>query len=133
MKSTHTLVRTLLVLLILGAGAVSSFADDVSGPAEVTGSVLVFPYFISNLANDWDTRMTIANTDFYRREGTAAPVLTTVYVHIFIIDGQTCNQADQYVCLTPHATISLLAYLPESRRAITRPSKGHVWCFLYIC
>ncbi len=109
MKTTHTLVRCVLVLLILGTSTIGSFADDVSGPAEVTGSVLAFPYFTSNLANDWDTRITIANTDYYRREGAAAPVLATVYAHIFIIDGQTCSQADQYVCLTPHATISFLA------------------------
>lgn len=109
MKTTLTLVRTLLVLLILGAGTVGTFADDVSGPSEVTGSVLAFPYFTSNLANGWDTRMTIANTDFYRRDGGPTPILTTVYAHIFIIDGQTCSQADQYVCLTPHATISFLA------------------------
>jgi hypothetical protein len=109
MKSTRTFVRLCLVLLFLGTGAVGTFADDLSGPSETTGSVLVFPYFTSNLANDWDTRMTIANTDFYRRDGAATPILTTVYAHVFIIDGQTCSQADQYVCLTPHATISFLA------------------------
>lgn len=109
MKITHTLIRTLLVFLILGAGAISALADDVSGPSETTGSVLVFPYITSNLANDWDTRITIANTDYARRDTSPAQVLTTVYAHVFIIDGRTCNQADQYVCLTPHATITFLA------------------------
>lgn len=109
MKHKPTPVRILLALLLLWAFSVGTFADDVSGPAEVTGSVLVFPYFTSNLANGWDTRITIANTDYYRREGAPAPLLTMAYAHVFLIDGQTCNQADQYVCLTPNATVSFLA------------------------
>lgn len=109
MTNSHTFLRTILVLLLLGIGSFSVFADDVSGPSETTGSILVFPYFTSSLTNGWDTRMTIANTDFTRREGEVAPFPGTVYAHIFIVDGRTCSQADQYVCLSPQATFSFLA------------------------
>ncbi len=108
MNHSH-FVRTLLAFVLLWAGAFAAFADEPSGSSEAPGSVLVFPYFTSNLTNDWDTRITFANTDFYRRDGASSPVLTTLYAHVFIIDGQTCSQADQYVCLTPNATISFLA------------------------
>ena len=109
MNHSHLFARTLLVFVLLLASAVVTFAEEPSGSSEVPGSILVFPYFTSNLTNNWDTRITFANTDFYRREGAAGPALTMLYAHVFIIDGQTCSQADQYVCLTPNATISILA------------------------
>ncbi|HEX4949641.1 MAG TPA: hypothetical protein VFZ34_23395 [Blastocatellia bacterium] len=109
MKSSHTFACILLSLLLFGAFSTRALASDISGPSEATGSLLVFPYFNSDLANGWDTRITIANTDVYRREGTIGPVLTTAYVHIFLIDGATCYQSDQFVCLTPNATLSFLA------------------------
>jgi hypothetical protein len=109
MNHSHLFVRTMLIFVLLWAGAVATWAEEPSGSSAVTGSVLVFPYFTSNLTNGWDTRITFANTDYYRRDGVPGPALTMLYAHVFVIDGQTCNQADQYVCLTPNATISCLA------------------------
>ncbi|MBS1808123.1 MAG: proprotein convertase P-domain-containing protein [Acidobacteria bacterium] len=85
--------------------------DCPVGPvnAQVTdqkaGSVLVFPYYVSKVSEQKDTRMTISNI------GDAAAT-----VHLFFIDGLTCNQSDQFLCLTPNANFSFKAseYDPET-------------------
>jgi hypothetical protein len=109
MNPTHTLTRALLSFIACWVIASSTLAADLSGPSEVTGSILVYPYYTSKLSSGWDTRITIANTDIYRREGTPAPPWNTAYVHLFFIDGQTCQQTDQFICLTPNATFNMLA------------------------
>ena len=63
-----------------------------------TGSVLVFPYYTSNDFATADTFMSISNA------GT-----TSVSVHLFFMEGRTCQQADVAVYLTPNATITLRA------------------------
>lgn len=69
------------------------------------GSVLVFPYYISKAAEKKDTRMTITNS--FDKPITA---------HVFFIDGATCQQADQFLCLTPYASFTFKAseYDPEA-------------------
>ena len=69
------------------------------------GSVLVFPYYNSKSAESKDTRVTISNTG-----------LDQTNVHLFFIDGANCNQADQFVCLTPNASLSINTseYDPET-------------------
>jgi hypothetical protein len=69
------------------------------------GSLLVFPYYISKVAERKDTRLTISN---------AGAQLS--YVHVFFMDGASCNQADLFVCLTPKAIFSFKAsdYDPEN-------------------
>lgn len=81
---------------ICGAGGPSS---------QRPGSALVFPYYTSNSATKADTRLTISNV------GTQ-----NVSVHIFFIDGTSCNQADQFLCLTPNASFAFKAseYDPEA-------------------
>lgn len=73
--------------------------------AQKAGAVLVFPYYISKAAEKKDTRLSISNV------GTAQ-----TYAHIFFIDGTSCNQADQFLCLTPNASVSFKAseYDPEA-------------------
>lgn len=110
MNRSHLLARALFAFVYIGLILTSVWAADISGPSEATGSILVYPYYTSsNSGQNADTRITIANTDIYRREGAAIPALNTAYVHLFFIDGQTCNQSDQFVCLTPNATFSLKA------------------------
>ena len=109
MNHSHLLARALFAFVLLGALSASAWAADISGPSEATGSILVYPYYTSNWGTGADTRLTIANTDIYRREGAIIPALGTAYVHLFFIDGQTCNQSDQFVCLTPNATCTLKA------------------------
>ena len=64
------------------------------------GSVLVFPYYTSTIGGGSDTRLTISNIS----NGTG-----TTFVHLFLLDGVTCQQADLYLCLTPNASFSFKA------------------------
>lgn len=59
------------------------------------GSMLVFPYYTSNSQTKADTRITISNV------GTE-----TTIVHLFLME-KSCTQADQFVCLTPNASLAL--------------------------
>jgi hypothetical protein len=68
------------------------------------GSVLVFPYYTSTIGGGSDTRMTISNIS-----NAASNAANQAYVHLFFIDGTTCNQADLFLCLTPNASLSFKA------------------------
>lgn len=78
---------------------------NVRGSDQKAGSVLVFPYYVSKAAEFKDTRISITNAG--ERAAT---------VHIFFIDGASCQQADQFLCLTPNASFSFKAseYDPEA-------------------
>ncbi len=78
---------------------------NVQAGAQKAGSVLVFPYYISKAAPRKDTRLTLSNIG-----------LQSAYVHIFFIDGASCDAADQFVCLTPNASFSFKAseYDPDT-------------------
>ncbi|HEX4946898.1 MAG TPA: S8 family serine peptidase [Blastocatellia bacterium] len=83
------------------------------------GSVLVFPYYTSKSATQADTRLTISNI------GTEPAT-----VHIFFIDGASCHQADQFLCLTPNASFPFKAseYDPEATGwilAVAVNAQGH--------
>ncbi|MFN7926427.1 MAG: hypothetical protein U0Y68_00500 [Blastocatellia bacterium] len=69
------------------------------------GSFLVFPYYNSKAAQQFDTRITLSNV------GTQL-----TYAHVFLVDGTNCNQADFYICLTPSAIFSFKTseYDPEN-------------------
>ncbi len=83
-----------------GCGATSPQLSD-----QKAGSLLVFPYYISKAAEQKDTRLTISNI------GTQQTI-----VHLFFIDGASCQQADQYLCLTPNASFAFKTseYDPET-------------------
>jgi hypothetical protein len=68
------------------------------------GSVLVFPYYTSTIGGASDTRMTISNIS-----SAASTLANLTYVHLFLIDGTTCQQADLFLCLTPNASFSFKA------------------------
>ncbi len=82
-----------------------------TGPVNVqvsdqkAGSLLVFPYYVSQAAEQKDTRLTISNIGEQKAT-----------IHIFFIDGMSCHQADQFLCLTPNASFSFKAseYDPEA-------------------
>ena len=76
--------------------------DNVKVSDQKAGSILAFPYYNSKSGSD--TRLTISNTG-----------VNTSNVHMFFIDS-SCNQADQYICLTANASASFLAseYDPEN-------------------
>ena len=58
------------------------------------GSLLVFPYYKHDAQNKVDTRLTITNLG-----------KLPINVHFLFIDGATCQEFDQFVCFTPHASI----------------------------
>lgn len=68
------------------------------------GSVLVFPYYTSTIGGISDTRLTISNVSH-----DTSPNAAQSYVHLFLVDGATCQQSDLYLCLTPNASFSFKA------------------------
>jgi hypothetical protein len=97
MQVIHPLCKNSLTILLLVFLTACAWAQ--AKPSEnKTGSVLVFPYYTSNLNGTADTLMNISNL------GT-----TSVRAHLYFMDGSTCTQADATVFLTPNATITLQA------------------------
>jgi hypothetical protein len=68
---------------------------------QLPGSVLIFPLYTSSTsqANISNTRMTITNTS----------TTSAVSVHLFLVDGASCNVSDFNICLTANQTGTLLA------------------------
>jgi subtilisin-like proprotein convertase family protein len=75
------------------AGPVNAAVSD-----QKSGALLVFPYYTSKAATQSDTRLTLSNV--------GEQVAT---LHLFFIDGVTCQQADFFLCLTPHGSFSFQA------------------------
>ena len=63
--------------------------------AQKPGSLLVFPYYTSKAALKTDTRFTLSNVGAQQ-----------AFVHLFFIDGASCQPADQFLCLTPNASFA---------------------------
>ena len=65
------------------------------------GSILVYPIYTSSPigAANQNTRLSMTN----------ANTRAAAYVHLFFVDGSTCNVADSFICLTPNQTASFLA------------------------
>jgi len=61
--------------------------------AQKPGSLLVFPYYTSKAATKADTRFTVSNLG-----------AQMAYVHLFLIDGTSCQPSDYFLCLTPGAS-----------------------------
>ncbi|MFN0085952.1 MAG: SdrD B-like domain-containing protein [Blastocatellia bacterium] len=64
------------------------------------GSVLLFPIYTSDAINpvNENTRISITNTNQNR----------PIAVHLFFVEGASCNVSDGYVCLTQNQTLSFL-------------------------
>ena len=97
--TSHKFTRlffSLAALIVLAASALAGAAPTNVGVSDQkAGSVLAFPYYTSEAGSD--TRLTISNT------GNDSAI-----VHMFFVD-KSCNQADQYICLTANASQSFLA------------------------
>jgi hypothetical protein len=97
--TSHKFTRlffSLAALIVLAASALAGPAPTNIGVSDQkAGSVLAFPYYTS--LGTSDTRLTISNTGD-----------KDANVHMFFV-GADCNQADQYICLTPNASASFLA------------------------
>ncbi|MFN7931581.1 MAG: DNRLRE domain-containing protein [Blastocatellia bacterium] len=79
---------------------------NVQANAGKAGSVLVFPYYISRLQTRADTSLSLSNIGSQ-----------IVEAHLFFIDGTSCNSFDQFICLTPNASLAFDAseFDPETR------------------
>ena len=90
-------LKLTLVLIILGVLLLAAQAQNKPSEQK-TGSVLVFPYYTSNDNSTADTLISISNV-----------ANVSVNVHLFFMEGTSCQQADIAVFLTPNATITLQA------------------------
>jgi hypothetical protein len=109
MHSSRKLTQALLALCALVVMGTSALAADpgLSFPAtsevsdQKAGSVLYFTLYASSasMPNRQNTRFNITNTS-----NTAS-----AFVHLYFIDGSTCNIANRYICLTPNQTTTFLA------------------------
>ncbi len=97
MRGLFKPLQITLLLLILGVLSLTTQAQNKPSEQK-TGSVLVFPYYTSNDNATADTLMSISNL-----------ANTSVNVHLFFMEGNSCQQADIGVFLTPNATITLQA------------------------
>ncbi|HZS06824.1 MAG TPA: hypothetical protein VFD58_18455 [Blastocatellia bacterium] len=104
-KLTHVfLVPTALMML-----SISTLAADPGTPFPASGivsdqkagSVLIYNFYSSSSINPAaeNTRLNITNTN----------PTTSVFIHLFFIDGRTCSAADSFLCLSRSQTTSLLA------------------------
>ena len=98
MNIVHTFRYTPLTILILLALTLAGLAQTNKPSDLKTGSVLVFPYYSSQIANPIvrDTRISIHN------HGT-----TEVKVHLYFLENVDCQQADMFVSLTANGSITM--------------------------
>lgn len=98
MSTSHKITHIFLSLMLLAACATAALAQDILDVRvsdQKAGSLLVYPYYTSRAQDKRDTRVSITNIG-----------ANAVTVHMFMLDGSSCNQADQFVCLTPNASIA---------------------------
>ena len=84
-----------MTLLLLMASASAQPILNVQVSDQKAGSLLVYSYYTSKAQDRRDTRITISN-----------PGAKSVAVHLFMLDGSNCSQADQFLCLTPNASLA---------------------------
>jgi hypothetical protein len=81
-------------------GAGLAVPANTEGSGQAAGSVLIYNIYTSGVnTSRQDTRLTLTNTN---------PV-SSVFAHLFFVDGQTCSAVDRFVALTPSQTTSFLA------------------------
>jgi len=83
----------------LGPGQCFPAASEISD--DKAGSVLIYNIYSSDPSNlnETNTRFNITNTH----------TSSSVFVHLFFVDGNTCSAADMSLCLTANQTVSFLA------------------------
>ncbi|MGE0101036.1 MAG: DUF11 domain-containing protein [Blastocatellales bacterium] len=84
----------------IGPGEPLPFDVNAVSGDDKPGSMLIFPFYISDPtgSNIQNTRINITNIEASR----------PAYLHLFFIDGTSCNVADNFICLTPNQTTSFL-------------------------
>ena len=109
MRTSRRLTEALLALCALVVMGTSAMAADPGAPfpwtSEVSdqkaGSVLIYNYYTSTPAspNLQNTRFNMTNTS----------TTSAAFVHLFFVEGSSCNVSDRYVCLTANQTLTFLA------------------------
>jgi hypothetical protein len=108
MRFSHRLTHTILTLLALLALSAAALAADPGLPAtgpvigdQQPGNMLVFNLYTSSIANPGtqNTRINVTNVNDR----------SSIFVHLFFVDGSSCGVADSYICLTPNQTMSIMA------------------------
>lgn len=92
----YTLLLTIGAMLLCSVVALAQDPNDMK-----TGSVLFYNHYTSNGsdASLEDTQINITNTH----------PTSFVSVHLFFVDGSSCNVADSFISLTPNQTAQFLA------------------------
>ncbi|HEX4946322.1 MAG TPA: hypothetical protein VFZ34_06655 [Blastocatellia bacterium] len=101
MSTSRIIARMFFLVMALFMALSATQAQpilNVQVSDQKAGSLLVFPYYTSKAQDRRDTRVTISN-----------PGPKHVTVHIFMLDGSNCSQADQFTCLTPNASVAFRA------------------------
>lgn len=85
--------------IVGGAGATFPVTSELSGTK--LGSVLVYPIYTSSPTSPGtqNTRISITNADNR----------LSALVHMFFIDGSSCNVSDSYICLSKNQTASFFS------------------------
>ena len=101
-KASRSTMRGKLTKLFWVIVVAASFSAHIR--AKDQGSVLVYNLYASRAVNDpaQNTRISITNTH----------ETTGVAVHLFFVDGTTCQVTDAYLCLAAQQTAAFLASEP---------------------
>ena len=96
-----SLVQSCVTVTCDPAGEGVLLPTTFSGNGGRPGSVLIFPVYTSSAANSQkqNTRLSLTNLD----------PLRGVALHLFLIDADTCQVRDFFLCLTTNQTASFLA------------------------
>ncbi len=94
-RTMTRLFFSFMTLLLLLASASAQPILNVQVSDQKAGSLLVYSYYTSKAQDRRDTRVTISN-----------PGAKSVAIHLFLMDGGNCSQADQFLCLTPNASLA---------------------------
>jgi len=100
MRIWHNILKTLTVLTVLWC-ALGQSAQAQTGNDQRPGSVLFYNIYTSSSTNPSavNTQVSITNT---------SPD-TDIHVHLFFVDGFTCQVADSFLFLTRNQTMQFLA------------------------
>lgn len=97
----HPMLFALGCLLLMALASVPNFAQPIAVSDQKPGSLLVFPYYNTQLVGGVQNNARIAITN--------TSETTTVFVHMFFLEGSTCTPSDFFICLTANGGVTMFA------------------------